>query len=210
MIEQDEQLQTLHEIRSIMDRSTRFQSLSGLSGIFIGLIALAGAGAVQWYLTVHQLSYAEVYRGGVSADAARYIVLAAAVVFALAAGCAMYFTMLKAQKARQSVWTSQAKRLLINFCLPLAVGGVFCGILFYHGIGYLIAPAMLIFYGLALFNASKYTFADLRSLGLCEIALGVVGCFVVEYGLLAWVLGFGLLHILYGGIMYYKYEKKDY
>jgi uncharacterized membrane protein YsdA (DUF1294 family) len=210
MIQQDEQLQTLHEIRSIMDRSTRYQALSGLSGIFVGIIALAGAGALQWHLAVRNLHYADLYGTDVRAESAWFAVMAAVVVFALAVSSALYFTVLKARKARQSVWTVQARRLLINFCLPLAVGGAFCGVLIHHGIGYLVAPATLIFYGLALINASKFTFADLWSLGLCELALGLAGCFVIEYGLLFWALGFGLLHILYGGILYYKYEKKNY
>lgn len=209
MIQQDEQLQTLHEIRSIMDRSTRFQSLSGLSGIFVGFIALAGAGACQWYLAVHGMSYADVYSATLPDAAAWFLAATAAAVFVLAAGSALYFTILKGRKARQSVWTSQAKRLLTNFCLPLAVGGAFCAALLFHGNGYLVAPAMLIFYGLSLVNASKYTYIDLWSLGVYELVLGLVGCFVVAYGLLVWALGFGLLHILYGGIMYYKYEKKN-
>ncbi|MPR33578.1 hypothetical protein [Salmonirosea aquatica] len=208
MIQPEEQLQTLHEIRNIMDRSTRFHSLSGLSGIFVGLIALTGVGAVQWYLTIHGQRYAELYSSDVSSGTYRFIALAAVAVFGLAAGSVLYFTRLKASKAHQPVWTSQARRLLVNFCLPLAVGGAFCGILLYHNIGYLVASSMLIFYGLALVNASRYTFADLRSLGLCELALGLASGFMVGYGLLAWALGFGVLHVLYGSMLYYKYEKK--
>lgn len=209
MIQSDEQLQTLHEIRSIMDRSTRFQSLSGLSGIFIGLIALAGAGAVQWYLGVHQLSYPALYQKNVSWEAAQFTMLVAVGVFGLAAATVLYFTLIKARKARQSAWNSQVRRLLVNFCIPMAVGGAFCGVLLFHQTEYLIAPVMLIFYGLALINSSKYTFADLWSLGLCELALGLVGCFMVENGLLVWALGFGVLHVFYGSILYFKYEKID-
>lgn len=207
MLQQDEQLQTLHEIRRLMDRSTRFQSLSGLSGIFVGLIALAGAGAVQWYLTVHELAYPALYQGMMTAETARFIALAAVLVLGWAAATVLYFTILKARKTGQSAWSTQAKRLLANFCLPMIVGGAFCGVLLFHGIGYLVAPAMLLFYGLALINASKYAFADLRSLGVFELALGLAGSFRVEYGLLAWTLGFGLLHVFYGCVIYCKYEK---
>ena len=209
MIQQNEQLQTLHEIRSIMDRSTRFHSLSGLSGIFIGLIALAGAGAVQWYLTIHNQRYADLHTRGLLPGTSLFVTSVAVVVFGLAASSVLYFSMLKARKSRQSIWTSQARRLLVNFCLPLAVGGAFCGVLIFHGITYLVAPSMLIFYGLALVNASRYTFADLRSLGLCELLLGLVSGFMTGYGLMAWALGFGLLHVLYGSWLYYKYEKKN-
>lgn len=207
MQSQDDQLQTLHEIRSIMDRSGRFQSLSGLSGIFVGLIALAGAGAVQWHLLVQGMDYPALYQGVVAVGTAHFTALAAAVVFGLAAGTVLYFTILKARKAQQSAWTLQAKRLLLNFCLPMMAGGIFCGVLIFHGIGYLMAPATLLFYGLALINASKYAFSDLRSLGIFEAALGLVSSFKVEYGLLAWTLGFGVLHVFYGSVIYYKYEK---
>ncbi len=209
MTEQHEQLQSLHEIRNIMDRSTRFQSLSGLSGIFVGLFALAGAGAVQWYLGIHQSGYSALSQNRLGAEAVQYTLLVAAAVFGLAAGTVLYFTGLKARKAKQSAWTSQAKRLLTNFCLPMAVGGAFCGVLLFHGIGYLVAPAMLIFYGLALINSSKYTFADLRALGICELGLGIISSFAVGYGLLAWALGFGLLHVIFGSMLYYKYEKNS-
>jgi hypothetical protein len=96
---------------------------------------------------------------------------------------------------------------VINLAIPLAVGGIFCAILLYHGIVYLMAPAMLIFYGLALVNGSKYTLTDIRYLGLSEIVLGVFAAFFIGYGLLAWAIGFGVLHIVYGTLMYYKYER---
>ena len=208
-MQDDDQLQSLREIRNIMDRSTRFQSLSGLSGIVVGLVALAGAGAVQWYLSVQGMQYAELSRSNLSFTTALYLGVVATVVLMLAAGAAMYFTILQAQKNRKPVWNTQARRLLANICLPLAVGGVFCGALLYHSLGYLVAPATLLFYGLALINGSKYTFVDLHSLGVGEVFLGLVSCFLIDYGLLAWTIGFGLLHIVYGTMMYYKYDSKE-
>jgi len=71
----------------------------------------------------------------------------------------------------------------------------------------LIAPVMLVFYGLALINASKYTLNDIRYLGYAETVIGLIACFFVDYGLLAWTIGFGALHIIYGLMMFYKYEK---
>lgn len=80
-------------------------------------------------------------------------------------------------------------------------------ILIYQGHIELAAPATLVFYGLALLNASKYTLSDIRYLGLLEIVTGLMATFFIEYGLLFWAFGFGLLHIVYGIFMYYKYEK---
>ena len=100
-----------------------------------------------------------------------------------------------------------AKRVLFNMMIPLAAGGFFSIILFFHGEFGLIAPAMLIFYGLALFTTSKYTFSDIRVLGLVEIVLGLISSFFIGYGLLFWAIGFGLMHIIYGIILYIKYER---
>jgi hypothetical protein len=70
-----------------------------------------------------------------------------------------------------------------------------------------VAPATLVFYGLALVNGSKYTLNDIRNIGYLEAGLGVVSMFVPGYGLWFWALGFGVLHIVYGVTMYYKYER---
>ena len=124
---------------------------------------------------------------------------------ALATG--IFFTTRKARRNQQAIWGALTRRLLLNLSIPLAVGGVFCLALFQQGIIGFIAPATLIFYGLALINASKYTLRDIRFLGLSEIVLGLIGLFNLGYGLDLWAFGFGVLHIVYGAIMYYKYER---
>lgn len=191
-----------------MDRSSRFISLSGLSGVFAGGFALAGAGVVKWYLGSHHLGSRTLYQTSLNLDTLLFLGTTAVVVLVLALVSGIYFTARKARKANQKVWDSQAKRLLLNLAIPLAAGGIFCGVLLYHHLFYLIAPSMLLFYGLALLNASKYTLRDIYYLGLCEVGLGLGACFFIGYGLLSWSIGFGVLHILYGAIMYFKYERE--
>lgn len=207
MTQHQDQLAALQDIRSIMDRSARFISLSGLSGISAGIVALVGAGITKWYFYKHRLLYQDVYNNNLNANAVIFLAVVTTAVFIFAISSATYFSYRKAQKVKQSVWSSQGKRLVINLCIPLAVGGIFCLTLLYHGIIFLVAPSMLIFYGLSLINSSKYTYSDIRYLGLCEIALGLITCFFSEYGFLSWTIGFGVLHIVYGAMMYYKYEK---
>jgi hypothetical protein len=207
MNQQQDQLATLQEIRSIMDRSSRFISLSGLSGIFAGLFALAGAGLVKWHLSEHNIVYRDTYTISLNWDTIVFLFTVAALVFVLAIGSALYFTYRKASKNRQRMWDSKSRRLLINLAIPLAVGGLFCAVLIYHGIIYLVAPAMLVFYGLALVNGSKYTLSDIRYLGISEVILGLFAAVFIGYGLLSWAIGFGVLHIVYGTLMYYKYER---
>ena len=204
-------LETLSEIRQIMERSSRFISLSGMSGVFAGLYALAGAYVAYDYLNLVDLGYFSGQR--IVEESQRqngtmiFLMADALVVLVLAVGTGIILTTRKARRDGNSILDNAAKKLLVNLAIPLVAGGVFCIALQYHGAVIYVAPVMLIFYGLALINASKYTRSDIRGLGFIEIALGLLSSFFVGYGLLFWAFGFGVMHILYGTYMYYKYER---
>lgn len=205
MSQTEEHLRDLTEIRSLMERSSRFISLSGLSGISAGLIALAGAWVAAQRIGVSwDFSHRDVAR---SPDLYRFLALDAAVVLGLALASGVYFTVRGARRKGQAVWNQTSRRLLINLAIPLGAGGLFCLLLIGPAPG-LVAPGTLVFYGLALLNGSKYTHDDVRYLGLCEIALGLISGFLAGSGLtlLFWAVGFGVLHIVYGVVMYRKYE----
>lgn len=199
-------LEDLKDIKSIMERSSRFISLSGLSGVMTGLFALVGAYLA--YQTVYQQQdYLSYRRADMTADNIIQLLGIAIGVLVLSIGVGIIFTQRKAKKQGQKLWDSQSKRVVINMLIPLVSGGLVCLILLNNGFIGLIAPLTLVFYGLALVNASKYTLSDIRSLGILEIALGLIGCQYVGFGLILWVIGFGILHIVYGIVMYVKYEK---
>jgi hypothetical protein len=194
-------LDDIRDIKEMMNKSSRFISLSGLSGVLAGVYALIGAFYVNSllqeqtrYVTLESLTF-------------KKIILAAGAVLMASIITAHFLTIKKAKKVGSKVWDSSSKRLLINFLLPLITGGIFSIQLLFHGYYGLIAPITLIFYGLACVNASKYTFRDVRYLGITEIILGLIAIELSGYGLYFWVLGFGVCHILYGGIMYYKYDR---
>jgi hypothetical protein len=207
MTEQKEHLQAITDIRSMMERSSRCISLSGLSGVFAGAFALIGAYLASMKLDSYADNYRTIHTEELTGVTIYFLELAAAVLFSsLLVGTLL--TIRNSKRKGLKIWDNSAKRLLINLAIPLVAGGLFCLVLIYHGIIGLVAPATLIFYGLALVNASKYTFDDIRYLGLCEIALGLAGSFLIGYGLLFWAIGFGILHIIYGTMMYFKYERK--
>ena len=207
--ENAEHLEAIQDIRQMMKKSTRFLSLSGLSGVFAGIFALGGA--VVAYLYLNSI-YHNWVRGGEEALNRNEIyvnfILIAAVVLALSISTAYFFSNRKAKKDGHNLFDHTAIRVLINLAIPLVSGGVFCMALLYHGAIVYIAPAMLLFYGLALINASKYTYDDIRYFGICEIVLGLINDFNLGNGLLYWAFGFGVLHIVYGATMWYKYERK--
>ncbi len=208
MDKNQEHLNNLAEIRSLMEKSSTFISLSGLSGMSAGIIGLVSA--VYVYIRFESLfSSGRSYtvEPAFSSDTITSLIVIAVIVLILTFGAAIFFTSRKAKKKGLPVWNSSAKRLVVNLFIPLAAGGVFCLILLYHGIYEFIAPAMLLFYGLALLNASKYTLNDIKYLGISELTLGLIAAFWFQYSLLFWALGFGVLNIIYGISMYIKYER---
>lgn len=212
-MENQKHLDTLQEIRSMMERSSRFISLSGLSGIGAGLSALLGAALVYIYLDTlpfrrmpgYYVISADYEKWGLGYQSFFLLVMGGVLILALISG--VYFTTRKAKRNQQRIWDALTRRLLLNLFIPLAAGGLFCLALIYQGMIGLVAPATLIFYGLALINASKYTLNDIRFLGMAEVVLGIIGTFFLGYGLDLWAIGFGVLHIIYGAVMYRKYER---
>ncbi len=211
-MENKNHLEELAYIRSMMEQSSRFISLSGLSGIAAGTVALLGAALVFLYTEVMPFSQRKYYFEGVvrekwGMDYMTFFLLDGIIVLGLALSLGYYFSKRKARKAGQKMWTPSSIRLLVNFLIPLVTGGIFCLILMKKGYFGFVAPATLIFYGLALVNGSKYTLEDIKYLGIAEIILGLLGMWYVGFGLLLWAIGFGILHIIYGIRMYLKYDR---
>jgi len=215
MDKHNEHLENLSEIRSLMERSSRFISLSGLSGVVAGIFAIMGSMAAYWYLgkdSAYDVArpyyeYAETRSGLPNIDFYIFFFTDAILVLTASLLAGSILTIRASRKKGHATWGPTAKRLLINILIPLVTGGLFCLVLLYHGLIGMVAPATLVFYGLALINASKYTLDDIRYLGICEIALGLISSVYIGYGLIFWTIGFGLLHIIYGLVMYNKYEK---
>lgn len=195
----DRHLQEIAEIRLLMERSSKFLSLSGLSGVSAGIIALAGCAAAYWRLNIAE--------AGDKGALLTFLAVDALLVLVAAIAAAIVFTVRLARRKGLEVWNRNARYLLANLGIPLAAGGAFCLMLLLHGALSLVPAVMLAFYGLALMNASKVTINEIRYLGIVELALGVVAGFLPGNGLLFWGVGFGVLHIAYGLFMYRKYEQ---
>lgn len=210
-MENNEIQNDLASIRNLMERSSKFISLSGLSGVLAGIYALVGAA----------LAYSMLYRGqsrifavpdesgfALLNDAIIVeLLLIAAAVLILSVGTGIYLSYKKAKRKGQPLFGKVSQDLLFNMAIPLLAGGGLMLILLYRGYFGIVAPASLIFYGLALIGASNFTFTDVKFLGLCEVALGLLAACLPGYGLVFWALGFGVLHIVYGSVMYFKYDR---
>ncbi len=195
----------LREIRDIMNRSSRFISLSGLSGVSAGILGMAGAYLAWKYVFIHP-KYLSFQPEFLPQQQLTYLLLIALATLILAILTTSYFTRRVSQKRQQKAWDHQSKRLLTNILIPLMSGGVLGMILIFNGLSGLALGLSLVFYGLALVNGSKYTLNEVRILGLVQLVLGIVACLFIELGLIFWALGFGPVHILYGIIMNLKYK----
>ncbi|MBO3272660.1 hypothetical protein [Hymenobacter defluvii] len=204
-------LAQLTEIRAIMERSSRFISLSGLSGVGAGIVALAGVGVGNWYLNSQygEGGFMRLMNGDYASrlEALPFLLGLAAVIIVLALGVAFFFTQRRARQNGMALWGPLGRRLAVSLAIPLTAGGLFCLMLYLRGAAGLVIPGMLLFYGLALLNASKYTLDEIRWLGLTQIGLGLLATLLPVWGLLFFAFGFGLCHIGYGLLMYNRYER---
>jgi hypothetical protein len=200
----------LKTIRKIMEDSTRFLSLSGLSGIFAGLFAIAGA-LIAWLIILQNgtIKYDELFKsiGGKETLTLRWqLIIDAGLVLILSVVFTLWLSARKARHAGKTLWTPVLRRLVVNMMIPLLSGGLLIIILLIQNHVQLIVPGMLIFYGLALVNAGKFTYGEIFYLGLLEILTGLLSALFPGLGIYFWTFGFGFLHIVYGAIMYRKYE----
>lgn len=207
MKNQQEYTRDIAEIRSMMERSSKFLSLSGWAGIMAGLYAAAGAFIVstQFNFKPEGIQYTVSDSGTGSAPLLNVVVLAV-VVLIMAVGTAAALSYRKARKRGEKVWNAASRQLLVNFAVPLGTGGFVLVILISKGLAGLLAPFTLLFYGLALFSAGKFTYDELKYLGAIQIGLGLLALCYIEYSILLWGIGFGALHIAYGIYLYFKYE----
>jgi len=215
MNEQQQTLADLQHIKNMMERSSRFISLSGLSGVAAGICALVGA----WFANQVIMdsggpsSYREAVARTIGTESLQEFMghrlfIIASITFFSALLLSFIFTYIRSKKNKIPIWGTTAKRLIWNVAIPMGAGAIYLFKQMQFGNYGLIAPGCLIFYGLALVNASKYTLSEIRYLGYCQLIIGIVNCWFVGYGLYFWAIGFGVFHIVYGLLMWYRYERK--
>jgi hypothetical protein len=201
-------LQDIEEIRSLMEKSSKFISLSGWAGIFAGVFALMGSYIALTYLDFNPQSLSVDSESDPFQQTQIFsVVQLALLVFLLAISFALFFTHRRAKRKDELLWTPTAKRLVISMAVPLFTGGILILLFISKGFIGFVAPFSLLFYGLALFTISKFTFDEVKILGLIEILLGLISVYKVSLGLLFWAIGFGVVHIIYGIYVYFKYER---
>jgi hypothetical protein len=199
-------LNTLQDIRNMMEKSSRFISLSGWSGISAGICGLAGAWFAWQRINAFHAQANSASSQCIDCLKTDLLVIAS-LVFAAAFATAFFFTFLRSRRDGSVLWGPAARRLLWNTLFPMLAGGLVILRLVSLEQYDIIISVSLIFYGLALINGSRYTIGEVRYLGYAELATGLISLWLPELGLYLWAIGFGLLHIVYGIAMWWKYER---
>ncbi len=199
-MENKEALNTLNDIKEMMERSSKFKAISGLSIVIVGILASLVAAYIYFFLGDYHINTPEKWRITVLV-AIGLLVVAFATVFVMA------YMKAKRHNLRFTFDTTM-RRLLLNFFIPMVAGGLLCIALLAQQHYGLVSSITLIFYGLALINSSHFSYPALRYLGYAQLALGLIDCFLVDYAVLTWFIGFGVLHIVFGIIFMLKYERR--
>lgn len=207
----EEPLEVLQEIRTLMGRSGRFLSLSGLAGVYVGVYALAAVAGLHLWYGVSPLG-----RGlsdwlwmGEAVDPGFPTVFLGVGLGVLAAslGTGLWMAARKAAARREALWDASARLLLRHLMIPLVAGGLYILVLLYHGHLLLVLPASILFYGLGLVNASRYTLGEVLGLGIAFILVGLAATLQPMYAHWYWAFSFGFLHIVYGVWIHRRYER---
>ena len=193
-------------IRSMMERSSKFLSLSGWAGIMAGIYALVGAYMAFAFFRFNpdQVQYVP---AGNPSPSLTPVVLLATTVLILSIATAIFLSYKRARKRAEFIWNPTSRRMITTMALPLVSGGILILVLLASGLSGLLAPLSLLFYGLALYSAGNYTFKEIQFLGIIQVGLGLISSYFIEFSLLLWAIGFGVMHIVYGIYIHIRHER---
>jgi len=206
MQKEQDYLKDIIEIRAMMERSSKFLSISGWSGIMAGLYALIGSYIGYAFLKFNPKEVFIAESENMAHTITNLIILAS-VILILSIGTAIFLSYTRATKRGEKIWNATSRRLLTSMAFPLVVGGILILILITKDLIGLLIPLTLVFYGLALYGAGNFTFREIKFLGLIQVVLGLIAACCIEWSLILWAIGFGLMHILYGIYIHLKYER---
>lgn len=210
MTKEQDYIRDIADIRAMMVRSTKFLSLSGWAGILVGIYALTGAWLAYNSFTFqpNKFTFSPTPSDtGSTPFNTTGVLFTALTILILSIATALILSSIKAHKKGERAWNATSRRLMTQMAIPLTAGGILMVILWSKGLYGLMVPLSLLFYGLAIYSASTFTFNEIKYLGLFQISLGLLATWFMEYGLLFWAIGFGIIHIGYGIYMHFRYER---
>lgn len=181
-------MDNLRLIRETMERAASFTAVPGWGGVAMGFSALAAAAIASRQPTLE-----------------RWLA-----TWLLEAACAMTLAVLairrKARAAQVPVISAPARRFVLSFAPPLAVGGLLTAVLYRAGVPSPIPGVWLLLYGTGVVTGGAFSVRVVPVMGLCFMTLGAVALFCpFAWGTAFLAAGFGGLHLIFGIVIARRY-----
>ncbi|MEO5936792.1 MAG: hypothetical protein ABIP81_06225 [Terriglobales bacterium] len=177
-------MEELRYIRQTMESAGSFTAVPGWGHIYIGITALGAA-----WLAAQQST----------AEGWIRIWLTEAVI---ALAIAVWTILEKAKRANQALDSGPARKAALSLTPPLVAGGVLTWVLFQAGLTTAIPAMWLMLYGTGVMAAGAFSVSVVPVMGLCLFALGALAVITpASWHNFEMAIGFGLLHIIFGGII---------
>jgi len=204
-------------MKKSLEQSSRFISLSGLSGVFVGFCGLLGTYIMHYLIRgddtksdkemLNIISSFDYYNLSVHVFVGEHLIFLAIYTVIFAILFAFYLTLRRSKRENHPIWDIHIQKQLSTLSIPLIVGLIFVIKLVASANYPLIVPSLLLFYGIALVNIRGLTNGDIGYLGYAFIVLGIVNLWLEGWGILFFGFGFGVLHIIYGTVTFIIYER---
>ena len=117
-MENKEALNTLNDIKEMMERSSKFKAISGLSIVIVGILASLVSAYIYFFLGDYRINTPSKWRITI-------IVALALLVMAFLTVFVMAYLKAKRHNLRFSLDPTM-RRLLLNFFIPMVAGGLLC------------------------------------------------------------------------------------
>jgi hypothetical protein len=176
---------SLDIIRTLMERSQRYEHISGLSGLAAGTLVLIGAAALQsdmlpWSSPINSL-------------------VVWSLVLAVSVMVHLLITRRRARDRGEALWTRQARTVLLALLPAFIVAAVISVWLWTEQRTGLWPSIWLLLYGCGTLATCFFAPRSILFLGLTCLTAGILSLLVLtDHPLLTMSIGFGLTHIAYG------------
>jgi hypothetical protein len=173
----------LRFIRDTMERAASFTAVPGWGGVAIGITAVA-TGIVAFRMAAQQQFLAWLVEG----------------VLALTIGCIA--VRMKSRRLALSLSSRPARRALLSFVPPLLAGAVLTTVLYRADLLTVLPGLWLLLYGAAVVTGGAFSVRIVPVMGICFMLLGGVALLApVISGNVFLILGFGVMHIVFGTLI---------
>ena len=177
--------ENLRVIRALMERSTKFSTFSGLSGVCAGMASIIGCIITRLYIP------------DPGAFPVQFLALWSTVIV-IAVGADYLLMKRRAAQVGKRVLSRLGKQMVIASVPGLGTGAIVTFYLLQHHLLGSVYPFWMLAYGLAVSATGLFSQREVSLLGVAFLIAGAACLFATGIGLPMMAVTFGGFHIVYG------------